>query len=213
MQDTLIKRRGLLFVLSSPSGAGKTSISKELLNRDSNLSLSVSVTSRAPRDGEIDGVDYIFVTEDKFMTMVEQECFIEYAKVFGNYYGTLKSSVEMAISEGQDVLFDIDWQGTQQLREHTNIDVASVFIMPPNIPELEKRLKGRAQDNDNIIFERMSQSVNEISHWPEYDYVIVNDTFEESVIKIQSILTAERLKRRRQMGLSDFVKSMLKDYE
>lgn len=201
-----IKRRGLMLVLSSPSGAGKTSISREVLERDDNLSLSISVTTRPRRPGEVDGEHYRFVDKTTFDLMVNQQALLEYAKVFDHYYGTPREPVEEALAAGQDVLFDLDWQGTQQLDERARDDLVSVFILPPSTAELERRLHTRAQDSADVIAGRMAKAADEITHWSEYDYVVVNHTFEESVTQVRAILEAERLKRTRQEGLSDFVR-------
>ncbi len=201
-----IKRRGLMLVLSSPSGAGKTSISREVLERDDNLSLSISVTTRPRRPGEVDGEHYRFVDKTTFDLMVNQQELLEYAKVFDHYYGTPRGPVDEALQAGQDVLFDLDWQGTQQLDERARDDLVSVFILPPSTAELERRLHTRAQDSADVIAGRMAKAADEITHWSEYDYVVVNHTFEESVTQVRAILEAERLKRTRQEGLSDFVR-------
>ena len=203
-----IHRRGLLFVLSSPSGAGKSTISRRLLDGNPQLSMSVSATTRPPRPGEIDGVHYQFVDHPRFEAMLTAGEFLEHATVFGNRYGTPKAPVDAQLKAGRDVLFDIDWQGTQQLSEAAESDIVRVFILPPSASELERRLRGRAQDSEAVIAQRMSKANDEMSHWAEYDYVIVNDDLEASVARVQSILTAERLKRRRQIGLADLVKSL-----
>ncbi len=194
-----------MFVLSSPSGAGKTSISRELLRRDGNLSLSVSVTTRPKRPGETEGVDYLFKEPTEFSLMINRGELLEHAKVFGHYYGTPRLAVEAALVEGRDVLFDIDWQGTQQLDEQMREDLVTAFILPPSTAELERRLRSRAQDSDLVIGERMAQAADEITHWSEYDYVVINYDFEQSVAQISAILEAERLRRTRQIGLSNFV--------
>jgi guanylate kinase len=201
-----IRRRGLMLVLSSPSGAGKTSISRELLERDDDLYMSVSATTRPRRPGEVDGVHYKFVDKTDFDLMVNRQELLEYAKVFDHYYGTPRGPVEEALSAGRDVLFDIDWQGTQQLDERAREDLVSVFILPPSTAELERRLNTRAQDSAEVISNRMAKAADEMTHWSEYDYVVVNQSFEDSVGQIQAILAAERLKRTRQEGLSDFVR-------
>jgi guanylate kinase len=200
-----ISRRGLMFVLSSPSGAGKTSLSKSLLASDDKIKLSVSVTTRVPRPGEINGIDYFFKTKEEYDQMLKDGELLEHARVFENYYGTPKKPVEEMLSNGFDVIFDIDWQGTQQLSEKCRPDMVRVFILPPSTQELENRLKGRGTDSDEVIEKRMAQAQSEISHWSEYDYVIINSKFEDSLLKIKSILTSERLKRSRQIGLVDFV--------
>jgi guanylate kinase len=203
-----VERRGLMFVMSSPSGAGKTTISRLLLERESNISLSVSVTTRPPRPGEVDGKDYYFVDPTEFNLMLNRHELLEHAKVFDHYYGTPKGPVEDALAAGEDVLFDIDWQGEQQLKQAARSDLASVFILPPSTEELAKRLQQRAQDSADVVAARMAKAPDEISHWPEYDYIIVNHDIEESVSQVQSILVAERLKRERQVGLTAFVKRL-----
>lgn len=206
--STSISRRGLMLVLSSPSGAGKSSISRHLLDADPDLYLSVSATSRKRRPGEVEGKDYSFVSAENFQMMINQDAFYEYAKVFDHYYGTPKAPVEKQIADGKDVLFDIDWQGTQQMKAHARDDLVSIFILPPSIPELEKRLNKRGQDSPEVVARRMSKAADEMSHYPEYDYIIVNHDLAESVALVQAILTAERLKRDRQTGLTDFMKSL-----
>ncbi|MEQ8967054.1 MAG: guanylate kinase [Azospirillaceae bacterium] len=197
-----------MFVLSSPSGAGKTTISRRLLETDDNLGLSVSVTTRAPRPGERDGVDYHFIDRARYDAMVAEEALLEHARVFDHFYGTPRGPVEEALQAGRDILFDIDWQGTQQLTESARDDLVSVFILPPSGAELERRLRQRAQDSEDVIARRMAKAADEMSHYPEYDYVIVNTNIEESVDKVRSILVAERLRRERQIGLSDFVRHL-----
>lgn len=201
-----IKRRGLMLVLSSPSGAGKTSISRKLLEQDGNLSLSISVTTRPRRPGEVDGEHYLFVDKTSFDLMVNRQELFEYAKVFDHYYGTPRAPVEAALAAGKDVLFDLDWQGTQQLDEKARDDLVSVFILPPSTAELERRLNTRAQDSADVIADRMAKAADEITHWSEYDYVVVNQDFDDSVGKVRAILAAERLRRPRQEGMSDFVR-------
>ncbi len=203
-----IARRGLLFIISSPSGAGKTTLARRLLAADSGIEMSVSVTTRAPRPGEQDGVDYHFVDRDRFETMKSRGELLEWAHVFDNHYGTPRQPVEAAIAAGKDVLFDIDWQGAQQLSEKLKGDVVLVFVLPPSGNVLEDRLKSRAQDSAEIVARRMAAASAEISHWAEYDYVIVNTEIEKSAAAVQSILVAERLKRDRLLGLSDFVRDM-----
>jgi guanylate kinase len=206
--DPEITRRGLMLVLSSPSGAGKTTISRNLLKRDRNLTMSVSVTTRPKRPGEVEGQDYFFVDKTEFNIMVNKGELLEYAKVFGHYYGTPRTPVEKALGAGRDVLFDIDWQGTQQLKASARADLVSVFILPPSTAELEKRLKARAQDSAKVVAERMSKAADEMSHWAEYDYIIVNRDVTESVARVEAILAAERMRRDRQVGLSEFVKGL-----
>jgi guanylate kinase len=211
MSDTdpyQIRRRGLMFVLSSPSGAGKTTIARDILSRDSNLRMSVSATTRPKRPGEVEGHDYFFVAEQEFRLMVNRQDLLEHATVFGNLYGTPRKPVEASLAAGQDVLFDIDWQGTQQLRESAREDLVSVFILPPSTRELERRLKARAQDSPEVVAQRMGKAADEMSHWPEYDYIIVNNDITASVAQVQAILTAERLRRERQIGLGDFVRGL-----
>ena len=200
-----IVRRGLMLVLSSPSGAGKTTLSRGLLACDDAVTMSVSMTTRLPRPGEVDGADYIFVNPQRFGEMRNRGELLEFAKVFGNYYGTPKAPVEEALSSGLDVLFDIDWQGTQQLQEAAADDLVRVFILPPTAAELERRLKSRAQDSSEVVTARMAQASDEISHYAEYEYIVVNHDAGESLRKIRAIMMAERLKRARQTGLSDFV--------
>lgn len=208
MPGSRIQRRGLMLVLSSPSGAGKSTIARALLESEDELFLSISMTTRPPRPGEEDGRDYFFVTEDEYSQKVQNDELLEHAQVFGNYYGTPRTLVEQHLTTGEDVLFDIDWQGTQQLRESARDDVISIFILPPSYEELEKRLTGRGQDSEDVIRKRMAKASDEMSHWPEYDYVIVNDVIEESIQNVQAILKAERLRRMRRLGLGDFVNSI-----
>lgn len=205
---TDIPRRGLMLVLSSPSGAGKTTLSRMLLESESGIEMSVSVTTRPKRPGEVDGKDYIFVAPDVFDTMRDNGELLEWALVFDNSYGTPKAAVEQALAEGCDVLFDIDWQGTQQLRENMREDLVSVFILPPNADALGERLKSRAQDSEEVVAKRMSKASDEISHWAEYDYVIVNRDVERALQELRSILAAERLKRGRRTGLASFVRGI-----
>lgn len=200
-----ITRRGLMLVLSSPSGAGKTSISREVLERDNRISLSISATTRPRRPGEVEGEDYIFVDNTTFDLMVNRQELLEHAKVFDHYYGTPRGPVEQTLAGGRDVLFDIDWQGTQQLVEKARGDLVSIFILPPSTAELDRRLHSRAQDSEAVITERMARAADEMTHWSEYDYIVVNVDFEESVHQVQAILEAERLKRPRLVGLSAFV--------
>lgn len=203
-----IHRRGLMLVLSSPSGAGKTTISRALLEREPNLTMSISATTRPKRPGETAGVDYIFVDPTEFNLMVNRQELLEHARVFENYYGTPREPVDAALAAGKDVLFDIDWQGTQQLSENAREDLVTVFILPPSTQELERRLNSRAQDPADVVAKRMARAADEMSHYPEYQYVIVNQDIEESVAAVRAILTAERLKRDRQIGLGDFVKAL-----
>jgi guanylate kinase len=203
-----VARRGLMFVLSSPSGAGKTTLARLLLKADRNVELSVSVTTRPKRRGEIGGRDYHFIDLSRFQAMVKTGKLLEWAEVFNHRYGTPRRPVEQALRAGRDVLFDIDWQGTQQLREKARDDLVSVFILPPTAKELERRLKRRAQDSRDIIGARMAKAAGEMSHWPEYDYVIVNRDIEKAFAEVRAILAAERLKRERQIGLSGFVRDL-----
>lgn len=203
-----ITRRGLMLVMSSPSGAGKTTISRELVRLDGNLTMSVSATTRAPRSVEVEGKDYFFLDQDGFKKMMEQGEFLEHAEVFGNLYGTPRGPVDAVLSEGEDVLFDVDWQGTQQLEESAGKDLVSIFILPPSNEELERRLKTRAQDTAEVVRGRMAKAADEMSHFQEYHYVIVNHDVQESVEQVQAILRAERLRRARQVGLRDFVTNL-----
>jgi guanylate kinase len=206
-----LDRRGLLFVLSSPSGAGKSTLSRMLLAAEPEIALSVSCTTRPPRPGEVDGTDYIFVDEPTFKTMAKEGKFLEWAHVFDHRYGTPKAPVEEALATGRDVLFDIDWQGAQQLYQEAGPDVVRVFILPPSIEELERRLHSRAQDSDAVIADRMARAKSEIGHWDGYDYVLINDDVDRCFAQVQQILTAERLKRRRQKGLIGFVRDLVAD--
>jgi guanylate kinase len=203
-----VARRGLMLVLSSPSGAGKTTLSRMLLKADRHVELSVSVTTRPQRPGEIDGRDYHFIDMVRFGSMVKSGKLLEWAEVFGHRYGTPRIPVEKALRAGRDVLFDIDWQGTQQLREKARDDLVSVFILPPSVTELQRRLERRAQDARAIIAGRMGKAAGEMSHWPEYDYVIVNRDKKDAFAEVRAILAAERLKRERQIGLSAFVRDL-----
>ena len=204
-----LARRGLMFILSSPSGAGKTTISRMLLARDSAIRLSVSVTTRAPRPGETEGVHYHFVDDAAFDRMVEEDDFYEWAHVFGHRYGTPKGRIRAALKEGQDFLFDIDWQGTQQLYQKDQQDVVRVFILPPSLAELRRRLESRAQDSAEVIDARMERARAEISHWDAYDYVVINEDVEACFEKVREILGAERMKRQRQTGLIPFVRTLM----
>jgi guanylate kinase len=207
---TNIPRRGLLLVMSSPSGAGKTTLSRKLLAADKNITMSVSVTTRSPRPGEIEGKDYFFITKDRFAQMRDRNELLEWAEVFGNFYGTPRKPVEEALGKGRDVLFDIDWQGTQQLAQAMEDDLVRLFILPPSADELQNRLINRAQDSSSVVAKRMAEASREISHWPEYDYVIVNDEIEEAHRQVMAVLSAERLRRRRRVGLTEFVRSLTK---
>jgi len=208
-----VARRGLMFVLSSPSGAGKTTLSRLLLQRVPGLRMSVSATTRPMRPGEVEGSDYHFVDNARFEQMVKGHELLEWAVVFENRYGTPRAPVEAALAAGQDVLFDIDWQGTQQLREKARADVVSVFILPPSGADLEKRLHSRAQDSQEVIRKRMSRASHEMSHWAEYDYIVVNRDIDEAFGEVQSILKAERLKRERRVGLTGFVRGLQRELE
>ena len=203
-----ISRRGLMLVLSSPSGAGKTAISRAILDGDAAVTLSVSATTRPQRPGEVDGVDYVFVDDAGFAQMVADGAFLEHATVFGHSYGTPREPVEAALAAGRDVLFDVDWQGAQQLAQAARDDLASIFILPPSTAELARRLEARAQDPPDVVAARMAQAAGEMSHWAEYDYVIVNDDLDESAASVRAILHAERLRRTRRVGLVDFVKAL-----
>lgn len=208
MPGLKLHRRGLMLVLSSPSGAGKSTIARALLEREDELFMSISMTTRPPRPGEKEGRDYFFITEDEYTKKVENDELLEHARVFSNYYGTPRALVEQHLMAGEDVLIDIDWQGTQQLRNSARYDVISIFILPPSYDELEQRLMMRGQDSEEVIRKRMAKASDEMSHWPEYDYVIINDVIEESIENLQSILKAERLRRTRRLGLDDFVNSI-----
>lgn len=203
------QRRGLMIVLSSPSGAGKTTITRRLLKTNTTITMSVSATTRKARPGEVDGVDYYFVSKDQFSAMIEAGEFLEHAKVFDNFYGTPRGPVEDALELGNDVIFDIDWQGAQQLSQAAADDLVKIFVLPPDMRALEQRLRTRAQDSDETIAKRMSKSEAEISHWSEYDYVIVNEDINTALSEVQMIVSAERMKRRRQQWLGGFVKSLI----
>ena len=202
------ERRGLMFVLSSPSGAGKSTLSRMLIEKTPGLRMSISVTTRAMRPGEVEGEHYYFIDKARFDRMVRADELLEHAPVFDNHYGTPRDAVEKALSAGEDVLFDIDWQGTQQLREKARADVVSVFILPPSAADLEKRLHTRAQDSDAVIRGRMDRAAHELSHWAEYDYVVLNNDLNHAFSEVETILRAERLKRERQTGLSAFVRGL-----
>ena len=200
-----LHRRGLMLVLSSPSGAGKTTLSRRLLQSDPGIVMSVSATTRSPRPNEVEGSDYFFVSEDQFKARIAADDFLEHALVFGNHYGTPRSAVMKALADGRDVLFDIDWQGTQQLRQQARDDVVSIFVLPPSKEELERRLRLRAQDSEDVVARRMAKANDEISHWAEYDYIIINDDASRAQAQLESILAAERLRRTRQVGVPAFV--------
>jgi len=197
-----------MLVLSSPSGAGKSTISRALLERHDHLAMSVSATTRPMRPGEIEGKDYFFVDQDKFKEMADDQEFLEFATVFGNSYGTPRGPVEEALKAGNDVLFDVDWQGTQQLKQNARDDLVSIFILPPSLEELERRLYSRAQDTEEVVRGRMAKATSEMSHWAEYDYIVVNNDIDESVAQAEAILSAERLRRERRVGLPAFLRSM-----
>ncbi|MBV8826582.1 MAG: guanylate kinase [Bradyrhizobiaceae bacterium] len=203
-----ITRRGMMLVLSSPSGAGKTTLSRMLLEAEPDIVMSVSVTTRPPRAGEVDGRDYHFIDAARFEAMKKGGELLEWAHVFGQSYGTPRHPVDKAIAHGRDVLFDIDWQGTQKLRELARSDLVSVFVLPPSMDELERRLHTRAQDSDAVIAGRMAKAVDEMSHWAEYDYVIINRDLDQAFADVRAILAAERVRRERQTGLSTFVRRL-----
>ena len=203
------RRRGLLIVLSSPSGAGKSTISRMLLNSDSEITMSVSATTRPKRPGEVEGVDYHFVDDAEFDRLIDAGEFVEWAPVFGYRYGTPKAPVKQALRDGRDILFDIDWQGTQQLHSAMGEDLVRIFILPPSMGELERRLRDRGTDPDEVVADRMQRAGGEISHWAEYDYVLVNADMEKCLTKVQTIVAAERLKRARQIGLVTFVRDLV----
>ena len=207
-----VARRGLMLVLSSPSGAGKTTISRLILEKETNISMSVSATTRPKRPGEVEGRDYYFIDPTEFNLMVNRRELLEHAKVFGHYYGTPRAPVENALESGSDVIFDIDWQGAQQLTEKARHDIVSVFILPPSTEELDRRLYRRAQDSAGVVAARMAKAPDEMSHWAEYDFIVINQDVEISVTQIQAILAAERLRRQRQIGLSELVKRLQEGY-
>lgn len=211
MSNNSVKRprRGMMIVLSSPSGAGKSTLTRKLLRENDNMTISVSATTRRARSGESEGVDYYFVSKDEFVDMIEKQEFLEHAKVFDHYYGTPRGPVEGALSDGKDVIFDIDWQGAQQLTQAAGDDLVKIFILPPNMRELESRLKTRAQDSEAVIAKRMAKSESEISHWAEYDYVLVNDKLEDAIEQLRTILAAEHNRCRRQLWLGPFVKQLI----
>ncbi len=207
-------RRGLLIILSSPSGAGKSTLARRLMNWDPSLRFSVSATTRPPRAGEVDGREYYFRSREEFIRMVEEGEMLEHAEVFGNFYGSPKGPVEQAMSEGRDTLFDIDWQGGQQVRNSSlGKDVVSIFVLPPSIAELDRRLRERAQDTDEVIAGRMAKSRDEISHWAEYDYVLINRDLDTAENDLRTIITAERMRRDRQPQLTDFVRRLNREFE
>jgi guanylate kinase len=209
MTHDLTRRRGLMLVLSSPSGAGKTTLSRRLLQTDPDIVMSVSATTRGPRPNEVDGQDYFFVAPEKFDAMVRNGEFLEHAMVFGHRYGTPKAAVLAALEAGKDVLFDIDWQGTQQLKMQAREDLASVFVVPPSKAELERRLRIRAQDSEDVVRARMAKANDELSHWAEYDYLLMNDDIQHAQGKLEEILRVERSRRARQPGLAQFVRDMM----
>jgi guanylate kinase len=204
-----INRRGLMLVLSSPSGAGKTTIARRVLGEDPGITASISHTTRARRPGEVDGKDYHFIDKQTFTQMRDEKAFLEWALVFDNFYGTTRAPVDEALAQGRDVLFDVDWQGADSLREQAKDDVVSVFVLPPTAGALEERLKARAQDSDDVVARRMAGASNEIQHWNDYDYVLVNFDVEQSVAAVHAVLAAERLKRTRLIGLDSFVQGLL----
>ena len=198
----------MMFVLSSPSGAGKTTLSRRLIASDSDIEMSISVTTRQPRPGEVDDKDYHFITKDRFDQMVKAGALLEHARVFDQHYGTPRAPVETALKAGRDVLFDIDWQGAQQLREAAHDDFVSVFVLPPSVEELERRLRARAQDSADVVARRMTKAADEMSHYAEYDYVIVNVDIDRAETEVKAILAAERVRRLRQIGLDGFVRKL-----
>lgn len=213
--ETLKKvRKGAMFVIEGPSGTGKGTICKELLRRDKNIKFSVSVTTRKPREGEADGVDYYFVTDEQYDEFLAQDAFYEYVdSQYGSRYGTLRSEVDSFINVGQDVLFDMDWLGARQMKEKAGDDIVTIYLLPPSIKELRQRLENRGTDSKEVIEKRMSMILEKMSHWDEFDYVIVNVDIEETVTKIQKIISGERMKRVRQVGLKRFVRELIKEVE
>jgi guanylate kinase len=209
VRKTEIARRGLLLVMSSPSGAGKTTLSRKLLSADGNITMSVSVTTRTARPGETDGKDYHFISKERFGQMRDRKELLEWAEVFGNYYGTPRKPVDEALAKGRDVLFDIDWQGTQQIAQVMMEDLVRIFILPPSSDELQNRLINRAQDSSTVVAKRMAEASKEISHWPEYDYVLVNRDTADCLTEVKAIVAAERLKRGRQVGMVPFVRDLV----
>ncbi|MEM7121872.1 MAG: guanylate kinase [Pseudomonadota bacterium] len=213
MNGSLVQRRGLLLVLSSPSGAGKSTIATTLLDSEDNLVLSVSATTRPKRPGEEDGTHYHFTDADAFAVMVERNELLEHALVFGHRYGTPRAPVEAALERGQDILFDVDWQGAQQLRDRMPADLVQVFVLPPSASELHDRLRSRASDPEDVVLHRMSRASDEMSHWDSYDYVVINQHLETSVEAVRDILRAERLRRERQIGLGAFINDMRRELD
>jgi guanylate kinase len=209
MAGNSLKRRGLMFVLSSPSGAGKTTIAHRLLEEDLEIAMSISVTTRPIRPGETDGLDYRFTDRPEFAAMIERDEFLEWAEVFGHFYGTPKAQIRAGLKEGQDFLFDIDWQGTQQLYQRMETDVVRVFLLPPSIAALEQRLRARGTDSEAVIQDRMARARDEIGHWDGYDYVVINEDIESCFKEVHGILRAERLRRARQTGLVDFTRALM----
>ena len=207
-------RKGAMFIIEAPSGTGKGTVIKELLKQDSNLKFSVSVTTRPPREGEIEGVDYYFVTDEQYNEFLNQDAFYEYVdSQYGSRYGTLRSEVDSFINVGQDVLFDMDWSGARQMKEKAKDDIVTIYLLPPSIKELKKRLEGRGTDSKEVIEKRMGIILEKVSHWNEFDYVIVNVSLQETVTKIQKIISGERMRRVRQVGLKGFVKELIKEVE
>lgn len=211
MDNLPLKRRGLLFILSSPSGAGKTTITRALLEQNPDLNVSISVTTRKPRPGEVNGKDYHFIDAKEFQRMADNGELLEHAKVFRNQYGTPLKPVQQALDTSQDIIFDIDWQGTQQMKQKMTHDLVTIFILPPSREELERRLRARQQDDEDVIRERMKKASDEISHYSEYDYIIINTDLQKSINRAQAILDAERSKRRRLTALPDFVRPLMTD--